>query len=94
MLNIDQIKEIVVPVLKDAGVINSAIFGSYVRGEQREDSDIDLLIDVPRGTTLFDLVDLQSKLEQKLHRKVDLVTYRSIHPLLKDSILNNQIPIL
>ena len=38
-----------------------SIYGSYVSGEQRQESDIDLLVDVPRGTSLFDLVDLQNQ---------------------------------
>ncbi len=92
--NINTIKQKALPILKEAGVTKSSLFGSYVRGEDSEDSDIDLLIEVPRGTTLFDIIELQLKLEEKLQKKVDLVTYKSIHPLLKDSILDSQIPIL
>lgn len=91
---IDTIKDKILPILKEAGVTRSSLFGSYIRGEQTDKSDIDILIEVPRGTTLFDLVELQIKLENKLEKKVDLLTYKSIHPLLKDSILNNQISVL
>ena len=82
------------PILKQAGVTRSAIFGSYARGENNQDSDVDILIDVPRGTTLFDIVELQTQLENKLEKKVDLVTYRSINPQLRESILNRQVQIL
>jgi uncharacterized protein len=92
--NLNTIKQTAVPILKEAGVTRSSLFGSYVHGENRDDSDIDMLIEVPRGTTLFDIVELQTKLEEKLQKKVDLVTYRSIHPLLRDSILSSQFPIL
>ena len=92
--NIDSIKQKALPVLKEAGVIRSSLFGSYVRGENTDDSDIDMLVEVPRGTTLFDIIELQLKLEKTLQKKVDLVTYRSIHPLIKESILSSQISIL
>lgn len=92
--NLDLIKQKAVPILKEAGVTRSSLFGSYVRGEERVDSDIDMLIEVPRGTTLFDIVELQMRLEKKLQKKVDLITYRSIHPRLRESILNNQVQIL
>lgn len=93
-LSLDQIKKKAVPVLKEAGVTRSSIFGSYVRGEERGDSDIDMLVEVPRGTGLFGFIGLQHKLEGALNKKVDLVTYKSIHPLLRDSILKEQLPIL
>jgi len=87
-------KKKALPILKQAGVTRSAIFGSYARGENNQDSDVDILIDVPRGTTLFDIVELQTQLENKLEKKVDLVTYRSINPQLRESILNRQVQIL
>lgn len=92
--SLEEIKSKVIPVLKEAGVIRSSIFGSYVRGEEREDSDIDMLVEVPRGTGLFGFVGLQHKLEDALGKKVDLVTYKSIHPLLKDRVLKEQVSIL
>lgn len=91
---IDQIKVKAVPILMRAGVTRSSIYGSYVRGEQKQESDIDLLVDVPRGTSLFDLVDLQTKLEDALGKDVDLVTYASVHHLLKDRIMAEQMQIL
>lgn len=91
---LEQIKKQALPVLKEAEVKRAALFGSYVRGEDTNKSDIDILVDFPRGKTLLDLVDLKMTLEKKLRRKVDVVTYEGIHPLLKDSILNSQYPIL
>lgn len=93
-VNIDQIKSKVIPILKEAGVTKSALFGSYVRGEAKKSSDIDMLVEVPKGTGLFAFVKLQHRLENVLHKKVDLVTYRSIHPLLRSRILKEQLPIL
>lgn len=94
MADLNQIKSKALPVLKEGGVTRAAIFGSYVRGEEREDSDIDILIDFPRGRGLFEFAGLGLELEKALGKKVDLVTYNSLHPLLKDRILAEQIPIL
>lgn len=92
--NIEEIKKKTVPILREAGVTLSAIFGSYIRGEARDNSDIDMLVEVPKGTGLFAFVGLQYKLEGALNRKVNLITYKSIHPLLLDRISREQVPIL
>lgn len=92
--DLDRIKKKALPILKQAGIIKSSIFGSYARGEEGGNSDIDMLVEVPKGTGLFAFVDLQHKLEDVLDKKVDLVTYKSLHPLLRDRILKEQISIL
>lgn len=92
--NLEDIKKKALPILKQAGVTRSSLFGSYVRGENKLDSDVDILVDLPRGKSLFDLVDLQMQLEKALGRGVDIITYNSIHPLLKNYILKEQVPIL
>lgn len=88
------IKNKIVPILKEAGVTRSSLFGSYVKGEEKEDSDIDILVDFPRGKGLFEFVGLAQQLEEALGKKVDLVEYESLHPLLKDRILSEQVQIL
>ena len=92
--NLDRIKNKAVPILKEAGVTHSALFGSYVRGEEREDSDVDMLVEFPKGKSLLDLVDLEMKLEKVLGKKVDLLTFKSVSPYLKDYIQKEQIQIL
>ena len=84
----------VLPVLKEAGVTKSSLFGSYVRGENRADSDVDILVELPKGNSLLDLVRLEKKLEKALGERVDLLTYNSVHPLLKDHISKDQLQIL
>lgn len=69
------------------------IFGSFARGEQRRTSDIDLLVDLPKGMTLFDLVGLKLDLEERLHRKVDVVPSDSIKPTLRRYILADARPL-
>jgi len=93
-VNINQIREKAVPILKNAGVTRSAVFGSYVRGEEKENSDIDMLVDFPRGKGLFEFAGLEQELEDVLGKKVDLVEYESLHPLLKERILAEQVEIL
>jgi len=88
---IEEIKEKAIPVLEREGIVRSSVFGSVVRGEERKDSDIDMLIEAPEGFSLFDLVGLQYKLEDTLGKKVDLHTYRAIHPRLKDRILSEHV---
>ena len=80
----------VIPILKSQGVLKAALFGSVVTGEAKKSSDVDILVKFDSRKSLLDLVRLQFILEDKLGRKVDLLTYDSIHPLLKDIILNEQ----
>jgi len=92
--NLDKIKNKAIPILKAAGVTRSSLFGSYVRGEERTDSDIDILVNFPNTKSLFDFVDLKLQLEDVLHKKVDLVEYKMIKPLIRDQILSEQVAIL
>lgn len=84
----------ILPILKSAGVRRAAIFGSTARGEATDNSDVDILIDSPDGTSLFDFVALEHKLEDAVGRKVDLVEYRAIKPRLRERILREQVQIL
>ncbi len=91
---LDTIKNKALPLLKEAGVVRSSLFGSYVRGEETESSDIDMLIEFPKGKSLLDLVRLERKLGEVLGKKVDLVTYNSVSPLLKGYIFKDELQIL
>ena len=92
--HIDNIKNKIVPILKQAGIKKSSLFGSYARGDQTKSSDIDILVELPKGKSLFDFIDLKLKLENALRKKVDLGEYSTIKPRLKPYILNNQIQII
>ncbi|MBI4036151.1 nucleotidyltransferase family protein [Candidatus Daviesbacteria bacterium] len=91
---IEKIKTKILPILKEAGVKKSSIFGSYVRGDQTESSDIDILVELPKGSSLLDLIGLEIELKKAVGKKVDLLTYNSINPLLKDYIQKDQLRIL
>lgn len=91
---LEKIKNEILPILQKADVTKAALFGSYVRGDSTKESDIDILVDLPKHATLIDLVGIKQDIEEKLNKKVDVVEYDGIDPLLKNSILNNQYPIL
>jgi predicted nucleotidyltransferase len=84
------IKDIIIKVLKKHNVKKAAIFGSVARGEATEESDIDIVIEFEGRKSLLDLVDLKLELQELLGKKVDVITYNSINPLLKEQILNEQ----
>ena len=65
----------------------AAVFGSVACGLDHEGSDLDLLVDVPAGTSLLHIVGLQLEIEDALGVKVDLCTERELHPDLKARIL-------
>lgn len=93
-MELEGIKASLVPVLRRNGVKRAAVFGSFVRGEQQEGSDLDILVEFEGEKSLLDLVGLKIELEEALGRRVDLLTYNSLHPLLKDRILKEQRVIL
>ena len=80
-------------VLKNNGVKKAGIFGSYAIGKQKKDSDIDVLVEPPKGIG-FGFVRIQFELENKLKKKVDLVSYNGLSPYIKNKILNQEIRII
>lgn len=63
------------------------IFGSAARGEERPDSDIDLLVDFTVPVGFFELIELEERLAEFFGRPVDLLTERGLSPYFRDSIL-------
>jgi predicted nucleotidyltransferase len=92
-VEINDIKIAIADTLHKYGVTRAALFGSIVKGEETKDSDIDILVEFEPGRSLLDLAGLKAELERILNRKVDVVTYRSLHPLLRDQILTEQVVI-
>ncbi|MBU2579029.1 nucleotidyltransferase family protein [Patescibacteria group bacterium] len=84
------IKKQIAPILRSQGVIKAALFGSIARGEEKKRSDIDILVKIKKGKSLFDFVGLKLDLEEKLGKKVDLVSYNAIKPRLKEIILKDE----
>jgi predicted nucleotidyltransferase len=89
-MEIATIKKKIVPVLKHRGVTKAAIFGSFARGEAKKNSDVDILVEFGENVGLFELIRLESELEKRLGRKVDVLTYGGLYHLLRDIILSEQ----
>ena len=78
MSNIDSIKQITTPILKKYGVERASLFGSIVRGEDTDKSDVDILVSIKRPMGIFEFMGLQFALEEAL-KKVDLVSERAVN---------------
>jgi hypothetical protein len=94
----DSFKKNLVPklveILTKNDVAKAGVFGSYARGEETKDSDIDILIEFRGRKSLFDLVGLEQDMEEELKNKVDLVTYTSLSPYIRDDVLKEEIRII
>ena len=75
--------------LRERGLAAVALFGSTARGTARPDSDVDVLIDISPHVrfSLVDLVSVQDFLEDKLGRKVDVVTREGLDPAIRERVL-------
>jgi uncharacterized protein len=72
---------------------NPRIFGSVLHGTDRDDSDIDILIDTLPGATLFDLIGLEQELERVMGVPVQIVTASELHRFIKDRVLAEAQPV-
>ncbi len=84
LFNSEEIKKLLI----QNSVLMLGVFGSAARGEETEDSDIDLLVKFSENQSLLSVIKLERELEKILGRKIDLVTEQSISPYLRDIILN------
>jgi len=82
------------PILTRHGVVRAGVFGSAARGEARPDSDLDLLVEFDRATSLLDRAGLKLELEAVLGRRVDLVHYRSLYHRIRERVLAEEVPLL
>ena len=94
MEKIREITDKIIPILKRYGVSKAALFGSSVKGEMTEVSDIDVLVEIEKDISLLDFVGLKLELEEILGRKVDLVEYCTLKPILRERVLREQVSIL
>ena len=69
------------------GAIGIRVFGSVACGKDKESSDIDFLVSMEKGRSLFDLAKLQTDLEGLLHKQIDIVSEKGIYPKLRNTIL-------
>ena len=80
-------------VAAEHGARNVRVFGSAVRGEAKEGSDVDVLVELDEDRSLLDHIALKQDLEDLLGTKVDVVTEGGLHRLLRDRILAEAVPL-
>lgn len=93
-MTIREIRNMITPVLRKYGVKKASLFGSVLREDHTEDSDSDILVEMPETASLLELASLKLDLEDTLRRKVDVLTFGSLHPLLKKRIMDEQQAVL
>lgn len=92
--NLQRKKDVLVKTLRQHGVLRAGIFGSYARGQQKKDSDVDILVKTKKGISLYDFVGIKIAAEEVLGKKVDLVEYSLIKSRLREQILKEEVRIL
>ena len=93
-MSIAEVKAKAVPILRRHGALRAGLFGSIVRGEDRAGSDVDFLIELDGEQSLLDVIGLKQELEEALGRRVDVVEYDAVKPVIRDRVLLEQVPIL
>lgn len=97
MTNKNELKKLkpkIIKILKSRGIRKAGIFGSFAKNEQRKNSDIDILIQPSENMSLLGFVEVKLELEDKLGKKIDLISYKGIHPLLRTHILKEEIRLI
>lgn len=84
-------RDLILAIAKRYGISNVRVFGSVACGQDRPDSDVDFLVDLDLGRTLFDLGGFLAEVEQLLARKVDVVTDKSLHWYIRESVLKEAV---
>jgi predicted nucleotidyltransferase len=77
----------IVRLAEKRGCRNIRVFGSVATGENRPDSDVDFLVDLEPGRTIFDLAGFLGDVRDLLGTEIDVVESRSIHPYIRDRVL-------
>ena len=90
---IGQQREQILAIAAKYGALHIRVFGSVALGTADEESDIDLLVDLEPGRSLFDLGGLLMELQELLNRKVDIVTEKGLHWYIRDRVLKEAKPV-
>ncbi len=86
------VKNLIRDILKKSNIKKEEIFGSYARGEEKRNSDVDILIEF--DGSLFEMVGLRLEFEKRLKKKIDLVSHRELSPHLKKYIIQDGVRII
>lgn len=80
-------------LLEERGYTEPEIFGSVARGDDEANSDVDILVDVPAGASLLDIIGMQIQLEDLLGCSVDLVPRKDLKPRVRVRVTNDLMPL-
>ena len=86
-------REAILRIARRHGAINVRVFGSVSRGVSRPDSDVDFLVDLDEGRSLFDLGGLLMDLQEFLGCPVDVVTEKGLRPRIHERVLREAMPL-
>ena len=92
---LDTLKKKIIFILKKNNVTKAGIFGSYARGEQKKNSDLDIVVNIEdKNMSLLGFIALNRLLEESLRKKVDLVEYQAIRSRIKENLLKDEVRII
>jgi len=86
-MNTDNIKNKISPILKKYGVKRAGVFGSFSRGEDTPQSDVDILISIGKPMGMFAYMQMKREIEFVLEKKIDIVTEKSINKFIRPYII-------
>lgn len=89
----EQNRELIRDAVGRYRTVNPRIFGSVLHGTDRDDSDIDLVVDTLPGATLFDLIGLEQELEKSLGVPVQVVISDALHRFIREKVLAEALPV-
>jgi len=93
-MSIAEVRAKSIPILRRHGARRAGLFGSVVRGDERDGSDVDFLVELGEEQSLLDVIGLKQELEEVLGRPVDVVEYDAVKAAIRDRVMKEQVPIL
>jgi len=89
--NIKSKREEILDIARKYGATNLRVFGSMARGEESPKSDLDIIVEMEKGSSLLDIISIKQDIEELLGRKVDVVTEASISPYIRNNVLREAV---
>ena len=84
-------REEILNIAQKFGAKNVRIFGSMARGEENPESDLDIIVEMEKGSSLLDIIAIKQYIEELLGRKVEVVTEASISPYIRNTVLREAV---